>query len=438
MPVIETKVSARAVGPWHSLQLKFSQRRHIVKTVGASKRHVPELDGIRGWACASVLLAHVLIGIFTPAAGALCQGIQLHTIDLLLAGVDLFFVLSGFLIGGILIDAKGESHFFKRFWIRRIARILPVLWLLLTSYAMALFVRAHANLPQMDLWLLAEPKPPFWTYATFTQSLPIALGGYGGPRWVGITWSLAIEEQFYLFFPFAVYFFSRRSLLITVLAGICFAPVLRDWWSHLFGSWYAPYVLMPSRVDGLMYGVLVAMIIRNSKALVVATKWRYALDALALVIIFSLCTQGALLDIWHSTQCGPYPPLKQSFIAILAAIVILRLFTYQQNAFNRLWLAKPLAWLGAISYGLYMYHQSINGMVHGFIFNQEPKVASLAEFGASIFVMASATAMATVSYLFIEKPIRKYGHRYSLKFPSTFLQEKGSGNKGARATDVVG
>ena len=97
------------------------------------KKHVPELDGIRGWACLSVLIAHCLTGIMNWPAHPIAMDFADRTMWLFLGGVDLFFVLSGFLIGGILIDQKGQPHYFRRFWIRRIARIFPVAYVLLAT-----------------------------------------------------------------------------------------------------------------------------------------------------------------------------------------------------------------------------------------------------------------------------------------------------------------
>lgn len=376
-------------------------------------QNIPELDGIRGYACLSVFLAHCFMGIIRPDLPVL-YSIAKYTTALLLGGVDLFFVLSGFLIGGILIDTRGSSHYFKRFWIRRIARIFPVLYALLATYAIALLVNAHFDFPVLNKWLLADPRPPFWTYATFLQSFHIAAGGVGGPRWVGITWSLAIEEQFYFVFPIAVYFLSKRSLYITVLTSLVVAPILRHVFESIYGNWYAPYVLLPSRIDGLMFGVLVAIIVRNKLALEQVFKFRRLLDALAIGIVYLISTTHPILrQIWAPPCSGDFPPLKQSCISILCAILILRVFVYRKESANLIWRWKWLVFAGSISYPLYMYHQAINGLIHGYLFQSEPLITSYTHLLASIPVMALSILLATISYKYMEKPIRRYGHQLS-------------------------
>jgi peptidoglycan/LPS O-acetylase OafA/YrhL len=373
------------------------------REIGAAWRlgHTPELDGIRGWACASVLVAHCVTGI---SKGPWAEAINKHTLWFLLGGVDLFFVLSGFLIGGILLDSKTRSHFFASFWIRRIARIFPVAYLVLATYAAALFVTAHFGIGRFDNWLLAEYRPPLWSFATFTQSLPIALGGYGGPRWMAMTWSLAIEEQFYLLFPLAVYFLPRRSLVGLVIGGIIAAPILRGVLEGYFGNWYAPYVLLPSRMDSLLYGVAVALVVRSSAAINFARRYRLALDAIAL---FILC--AVLMDWWEwtlwTTPLGTRP-LRYSLFAIMWGIVILRIFICPNSAFNSIWRNSALAKIGLVSYALYMYHQSINGLVHGLLFNQEPTITKPIHLVAAVGVLAIATGLATLSYIYFEGPIR--------------------------------
>jgi peptidoglycan/LPS O-acetylase OafA/YrhL len=95
------------------------------------------------------------------------------------------------------------------------------------------------------------------------------------------------------------------------------------------------------------------------------------------------------------------------------ALVILRVFTHERSRFNRLWTSSLLAKLGLISYGLYMYHQSINGLMHGLVFNQEPTVSNLPHLLAALAVDAIAIGVAALSYVYLETPIRQFGHRLS-------------------------
>ena len=360
---------------------------------------------MRGVAALSILLAHTLVGIAQVPETSIVHVVQGPLSRLLLSGVDLFFVLSGFLIGGILLDNKRAPNYFKAFWTRRIARILPVLCVLLASFGCALIVRANFDLPQFDIWLLAAPQPPFWTYATFTQNIPIALGGYGGPRWVGITWSLAIEEQFYLLFPFVVYFLSRGSIVAAVVAGIIIAPLMRILISAEL-SWYGAYVLLPSRMDGLLFGVLVALILRNAAAFEMAKRYRVLLDAIAVLLALDLAAGSFLFSHF---------PLRHSAVGLLFAIMILRIFLYEPGRYHWIFRSRVLTYGGLISYALYMYHQSINGLLHGFIYNQEPKVGSLGEFGVACLTMVIAVGLASLSYVYLERPIRQLGQRIQFK-----------------------
>lgn len=380
--------------------------------------HTPELDGIRGWACASVLIAHCLTGIVQGVPGSWLasvwiSGFDSHTLWLFLSGVDLFFVLSGFLIGGILLDSRSRPHYFSNFWIRRFGRIFPVAYLVLATYAAALFVTAHLHITRFDNWLLASYRPPLWSFATFTQSLPIALHGYSGPRWMAMTWSLAIEEQFYLLFPLAVYFLPRCWLVALIVSGIAISPVLRDVFERVFGSWYSAYVLLPSRMDGLMFGVAVALIVRNRTAFSIAVRCRWLLDAGALLILYSIVTNWSF-KLWPGPS-GMIYPLKQSIMAMMWAIVILRIFTCRNSVFNKIWRNSILAKVGLISYGLYMYHQAVNGLIHGWLFGQEPTIKTPQQLLAAIAVIAIALGLATISYIYFESPIRRYAAGLSSK-----------------------
>ena len=317
-------------------------------------------------------------------------------------------MLSGFLIGGILLDNRNAENFFRAFWTRRIARIFPVAYLLLATYAVALLVSSRFDLSQLKMSLLADPQPPFWTYATFMQSIPIALGGYGGPRWVGITWSLAIEEQFYMLFPFAVYFLSRRSLTAAAVAGIVMALMCRAVVGVNVND-YASYVLLPCRMDGLLFGVLVAVIVRNPRALVIARQLRFLLELAVLAIVLVIMSNVLVNYAAELRASEPYLSalvrnLYFSALALMFAILILRIFLYEDDIYKRVLRSDVLVKAGLISYATYMYHQAVNGLLHGFIFNQAPKVSSIGEAVIGIVVMVIALSLATLSFIFLERP----------------------------------
>lgn len=391
-----------------------------------SEIHLPELDGVRGLACIGVLLAHCLIGIakWQPGTyGAIgdawltARGVMLPH---LLGGVDLFFVLSGFLIGGILIDNRDAPSYLnvmKVFWVRRATRILPVAWALVLSYAVALWIRANFDLPAWDLWLLATPHSPLWSYALFIQNFFIALNGVEQPRWIAITWSLAIEEQFYLVFPFVVYFLRHRPLALFAVIGILVAIVLRQPLERYFGNWYGPYIMLVTRMDALLLGVLVTLIVRSPRFLAVARRWRYLLDASMLLAGYLIAVRHPALSWWplHDglgrVTDGPFPPLKHTVLAWMYAVFILRIFLYERSSVSALLRNRALGWFGMISYGLYMYHQAVNGVLHAYFFEDEPRIVSIAQLGLSVAVMATAIGLAFLSYRYFETPIRNLGRR---------------------------
>jgi peptidoglycan/LPS O-acetylase OafA/YrhL len=107
--------------------------------------------------------------------------------------------------------------------------------------------------------------------------------------------------------------------------------------------------------------------------------------------------------------------LKHSWIALLYALLVLRLFLHEPGPYHWLLRRRALTAAGIISYGLYMYHQPVNGLFHGFLFNQEPHAVTNAEFLVGIIVMAISIALATLSYIYLERPIRRFAQRISFK-----------------------
>src|SRR5271156_520252 len=172
-------------------------------------RRIPQLDGLRGLAILLVMIWHF---IATPNAThqTLFARAVTDVFRLTWSGVDLFFVLSGFLIGGILIDAKDARNYFRTFYMRRVFRILPIYFLLVLLY---LLVWTAATGPRASLVETLGRPMPWFLYFTFTQNFWLAHHSWD-LVYLAATWSLAVEEQFYLILPAIIRILPRQSLLI--------------------------------------------------------------------------------------------------------------------------------------------------------------------------------------------------------------------------------
>jgi peptidoglycan/LPS O-acetylase OafA/YrhL len=213
-----------------------------VKPTTSVQRRFRELDGIRALAIIAVLINHFFAnGLTLPASEGL-KGPSKALFALAdhgWLGVDLFFVLSGFLITGILLDSRGNKTYFQDFWIRRALRILPLVVVVVTTIAIV-------------------ERPP-WLLVGFALlfSLDIApLFHTAGNNDLGPLWSLAVEEQFYLFWPFIILLCRWRSIAVIALCVICAEPIIR---ASFTGQIDLPWF----RLDGLAMGALIAVYLRS-------------------------------------------------------------------------------------------------------------------------------------------------------------------------------
>ena len=373
-------------------------------------RHYRELDGLRGLACLMVVLDHCIVSAIPP--GAVPGTTRLA--EWLIGGVDLFFVLSGFLIGGILLDHKGAVNYFRVFWTRRVGRIMPVYYLLMLSFFLMLAIKPWLGLPWLDTFLFRDVMPP-WTYPLFVQNFAQAIDGTdGGARWVASTWSLAIEEQFYLLLPPLVYLLPRRA--VTALAATCIvvALLVRAYAWQASGSWFTGYFLLPGRMDALMFGVLGAVALRNPAALEWLGRHRRSLDGAALLAVAALSSNVL-------ANAGSVLPSNLSFVvrstdftlkAALFFFMIMRIFLVDAGSvYRRLLSSWALVALGAISYPLYMYHPAINGLLHGMAFARAPEITDLRHGLVALAVIGVSIVLAWASTRFFELPIRRRAHR---------------------------
>ena len=367
---------------------------------------IPELDGIRGTAIAMVLFYHyfqltTLTAPRTPVAYLMAAGRLSWT------GVDLFFVLSGFLIGGILLDARESRNYFKTFYTRRFFRIVPIYAVVLLCCLLApVFASA---IPGGEFsWLKAGPLPTF-SYWTFTQNFWMARLGTLGPNGLAVTWSLAIEEQFYLTLPLLVRFLTRTQLTKVLVGGILFAPLLRLLlhfiWPH---NGVAPFVLMPCRADALLLGVLVAILLREPAWKQWLLERRRTLGFSSLIPLFGM--------LWLTRNAGSFDnPLMSgvgyTWVGLFYASLLFCVLTYGAATLGRLFRMKWLAWLGSIAYGTYLLHQGVQEILYGYFWGHWPEISGGRTFVTTIAALLVTVVVARLSWQYFEKPLIRFGHR---------------------------
>lgn len=370
--------------------------------------HIPELDGVRGLAIAMVLFHHYLVGQLQVSPGT-WEAKFMALFRLSWCGVDLFFVLSGYLLGGILMAQRGTSHYFRAFYARRITRIFPVYYLTLLSFVAARHLLVDADGTGVN-WLFADAYP-MWSYALHLQNFWTAFTGEHGANWLGVTWSLAVEEQFYLILPLLIWFISPSRVLTISLLLAFLAPLLRTWlfFHHSHGP-IAGYVLLPCRWDALLIGLVGAVLVRDETF----TKWISAPASsrpmLAAFTVLLIGVAGLTLTGQSIGSIGMVT-IGHTWLAILGLLTILAAQYSPWETFRALFRLTWLRWLGGISYGLYLFHQIISGLCHHFLRGNSPKIASWSDASVTLLALVLSLIVASLSWHFIERPLVMMGRR---------------------------
>ncbi len=352
-----------------------------------------ELDGVRGLAIALVVVSHYLYLQWDAPSGV--EAYIRQAFRLTWSGVDLFFVLSGFLIVGILLDHRESEGYFRTFYLRRACRIVPVYACFLGAF---FGVRQFSGIDSE--WITAMGGD-WWLYPLLIQNFHMAFHGLSS-HWLAPSWSLAIEEQFYLLVPFLVWFFNRKALLVVVISLILLAPLFRT--LHGEGS-YASFFLPWCRADGLMMGALLAIAVRTP---VVASFFERKPGVLV-VGFLGMSPLIVVLMVFHHTPGGIW---NHSLFSAWYGLLLLIAY-YQSNRFASRLLRSPfLVWLGLRSYALYLIHQPVSGLLHYGILRQDPVLHSPVAIGVTGLALVVSLLLCEGSYRFLETPVLKWGHRF--------------------------
>jgi peptidoglycan/LPS O-acetylase OafA/YrhL len=307
-------------------------------------KHIPQLDGLRGLAILAVFLHHA------------------YHIKLLWMGVDIFFVLSGYLITGVLLKpaSPGGSgtlrEYIQIFYARRARRLMVPYLLLLVAITLVYGITwmRHGYL--------------YLGLTNFLRPLGIAF-----PKPLVILWSLAVEEQFYLFWPLAVFFLNRRRLVWLAASLMALAPLLRG--ALHFESPWAVFMLTPFRMDAMAAGALICLL----------------QGRLAKVPKLSLAIAGLIgLGVLGWRGITEYRNVALGNVLIfectLAVGVGLLLWALSAHSAPLMW--SPLRYLGKISYTFYLFH-----------------ALALVLIPSQIAAFLATVAFAALSWNFIESPL---------------------------------
>jgi len=329
-------------------------------------------------------------------------------------GVDLFFVLSGFLIGGILLDTRGSSNYFKVFYARRALRILPLYLLMLGLLGAGVYAMRHGWLtgPGWE-YLFGKPYPAY-VYTTFTQNFIVAMRGDYGPEWSNVTWSLAVEEQFYFILPLFIRLVPSRARRLTLLALIGLASVFRA--ALIFFGVGVPregaYTLFPARMDALFLGVLIAVLFREPDA----KRWLKPFMNRYFVVGFSLL----LIPFFF------YSPLYRTLPAVFGYTVIAFFFggmlihavAREGSPPNRICSHPWLQHAGRLAYGIYLFHVPVLGLIFAIFGRGEPHLYTPGSIALVLFALPVTLVLAELSFRYFENPLIRFGHRYRYELPA--------------------
>lgn len=318
-----------------------------------------------------------------------------HLFQMNWLAMDWFFALSGFLIGGILLDSREKPTYFRLFYLRRSLRIFPIYYAVLLLLTARLLILHHgSDYHSFRLW-----GSPLWFF-TYLANFAIAIKHNWPPdRAFHPMWSLQVEEQFYLALPFAIRYLSKNALSKLLWAMVIVSPVVRVVCYFISPSnEFLQYVLFPCRMDSLALGALIALRFRKGP-------WNLPRKPLTILTAGSLAVAFTVVILGEYTWWAPLNRTLGLWLSSwAAALLVLWIICFRDSRFTRFLRFRPLLYMGSISYGVYLLHMPVATLLE----------TAAAHFGwagygnsfqGMIISLTAAIASASVSWFFFEKPI---------------------------------
>lgn len=314
---------------------------------------IKELDGLRGVAVILVMAGHIF-----RRANEFTHHPTLYFISSVASvgyvGVDIFFVLSGFLITSILINTRENQHYFKNFYMRRVLRIFPLYYaVMLIVFMLIIPIKSPefvSKIPQLLPYQLLYLQ----NWVSFIPSIE-------NSYYISITWSLAIEEQFYLFWPLLVYYIKKETLFKLGLGYFVLSNFIRFvgilFWQNINQANQFFYYNSFSRFDEMIFGGLLAIAL-------LSVPWRERIKRYAKPILFiSLALFSAAWWFERSSLNFRHIPLTlvsyTLVTAITAALIIIFTLHPENSKIRKIFGANVLIFFGKYSYAMYLFHLPI-------------------------------------------------------------------------------
>ncbi len=355
----------------------------------AGRLHYPALDGLRGLAILLVVVYHNFGFINVFFFGWL--------------GVDLFFVLSGFLITDILLKTVGKKGYLKNFYIRRVLRIFPLYYLCLILF---LIVLPKTNL-QLDVQYYIDHQVWLWTYLEnwiYTFQSP------GHTNALNHLWSLAVEEQFYLLWPLAILLIRKPRLLLIFISLVLVAVLglrLLVWMNHISDLAYFNLYTF-TRIDGICIGCMIALLQRVNSNFLQRNK--------AMIVLFFAGLNFGFFFVNRRYQFTfPYLALVgYTTFAMMFGLLVNEAVTRQTKLINLLFNIPLLKFFGKISYGFYVFHWPVYLLLSPYLSPSMSRFinGSLLQFLVSVIATLAAIAISWLSYQYYEKYFLKLKDKF--------------------------